>query len=102
MSAPVYKIEGMGKRIKESREKKGYKQGDLAEKTGIGRSSIGSYEIDSETPPYANLIKIAQALNVSTDYLLGYETDNYLDLSGMDDSQREHINELYNMFTASA
>ena len=102
MSAPVYKIEGMGKRIKEIREKQGYKQGDLAERTGIGRSSIGSYEIGNETPPYANLIKIAQALNVSTDYLLGYESDKYLDLSGMDEKQREHIQELYDALIASA
>ena len=40
MSAPVYKIEGMGKRIKEIREKQGYKQGDLAERTGIGGSRL--------------------------------------------------------------
>ncbi len=101
MSTPVYKIEGLGKRIKELREKQGMKQMDLAELTNIGRSSIGSYEIESETPTYVNLIKLAETLNVSTDYLLGYDTEDYLDLSGIDEKQREYINELYNVFMDS-
>ena len=101
MSTPVYKIEGLGKRIKELREKQGMKQMDLAELTNIGRSSIGSYEIESETPTYVNLIKLAETLNVSTDYLLGYDTEDYLDLSGIDEKQRKYINELYNVFMDS-
>ena len=101
MSTPVYKIEGLGKRIKELREKQGMKQMDLAELTNIGRSSIGSYEIESETPTYVNLIKLAETLNVSTDYLLGYDTEDYLDLSGIDEKKREYINELYNVFMDS-
>ena len=101
MSGPVYKIEGVGKRIKELREKQGYKQLDLAEKTGIGRSSISAYEIELETPTYANLISIAQVLNASTDYLLGYESDRYIDLSGIDEDRKEHIKELYEMFVAA-
>lgn len=101
MSTPVYKIEGLGKRIKELREKQGMKQMDLAELTNIGRSSIGSYEIESETPTYVNLIKLAETLNVSTDYLLGYDTEDYLDLSGINEKQREYINELYNVFMDS-
>ena len=97
MSAPVYRIDGIGQRIKEMREAQGYKQGDVARMTGIGRSSISSYEVGLETPPYANLIKIAQVLNASTDYLLGYELDGYIDLTGIDDEKREHIRELYEM-----
>ena len=101
MSTPVYKIEGLGMRIKELREKQGMKQMDLAELTNIGRSSIGSYEIESETPTYVNLIKLAETLNVSTDYLLGYDAEDYLDLSGIDEKQRKYINELYNVFMDS-
>ena len=101
MSAPVYKVDGVGKRIKELREKQGYKQSDLAEKTGIGRSSISAYEIELETPTYANLISIAQVLNATTDYLLGYESDRYIDLSGIDEDRKEHIKELYEMFVAA-
>ena len=101
MSAPVYKVDGIGKRIKELREKKGYKQEEVSKMTGISRSSIAAYEVDRETPTYANLIKMAQVLNASTDYLLGYKSDKYIDLSGIDEEQKEHINDLYNMLTAS-
>ena len=101
MSAPVYKVDGLGSRMKELREKKGYKQDDVSKMTGIGRSSISSYEIGMETPTYANLIKIAMVLNASTDYLLGYESDRYIDLTGIDESKKQHIYELYNMFMDS-
>ena len=102
MSTPVNRVDGLGKRIKELREKQGYRQQDFADLVGIGRSSIAAYEINSQSPPYANLIKIAEALNVSTDYLLGYDIDNYLDLSGIDDEKMASINELYNVLIASA
>lgn len=102
MSAPVYKVDGIGQRIRELREKQGYKQGELSDMTGIVRSSISSYEIGREAPTYANLIKIAHVLNASTDYLLGYEPDRYIDLSGIDEKQKEHIKELYNMFAEKA
>ena len=101
MSAPEYKIDGFGKRVKDLREKRGIRQDGLAKMTDIGRSSIAAYEIDRETPTYVNLIRLAEALNVSTDYLLGYDTDRYLDLSGMDEEQREYVNELYKVFMAS-
>ena len=99
---PNNRIDGLGKRIKGLREANGYRQEDLARLTDIGRSSIGAYEIGSESPTYANLIRIAQVLNVSTDYLLGYENEDYLDLSGIDEKKRESIYELYNMLMASA
>ncbi len=98
MSTPVYKVEGLGKRMKELREKQGIKQEDLARMTHIGRSSIGCYEIDRTAPTYVNLIRLADTLNVSTDYLLGYDADGYLDLSGIDVKQREYIYKLYKMF----
>ncbi len=101
MSTPEYKIVGFGKRMKEIREKQGIKQIRLADMTHIGRSSLASYETERESPTYLNLIKLADALNVSTDYLLGYDADDYLDLSGIDDKQREYIKELYKVFLKS-
>ncbi len=101
MSALEYKVEGLGKRLKELREKKGLKQDELAKKTGIGRSSISLYEVELATPTYTNLIKLAQELDSSTDYLLGYEPERYIDLSGIGDKQKRHIEELYNMFMSA-
>lgn len=43
----------------------------LAEKTGIKRQSIGNYKDGNNVPDANALRKIAEALNVSADYLLG-------------------------------
>ena len=102
MSALEYKVEGLGKRLKELREKKGLKQDELAKKTGIGRSSISLYEVELATPTYVNLIRLSRELDSSTDYLLGYKPERYIDLSGIGEKQRKHIEDLYNMFMSTA
>ncbi|HCM91822.1 MAG TPA: XRE family transcriptional regulator [Lachnospiraceae bacterium] len=99
MSIAGYRVEGLGKRMKELREKKGIKQEELAKTAHIGRSSIGCYEIGRMAPTYVNLIRLADSLNVSTDYLLGYDADGYLDLSGIDEKQREYIYKLYKVLS---
>ena len=43
----------------------------LADLTGIGRATIGNYCEGTRTPDAFNLAKIAEAFNVSTDYLIG-------------------------------
>ncbi|MXV14174.1 helix-turn-helix domain-containing protein [Hufsiella ginkgonis] len=60
-----------GKIISDLREKKGWVQKDLAEKSGISRVMIGKYERDEAVPSIEAAKKIAQALEVSLDYLAG-------------------------------
>ena len=97
MSSPVYKVEGLGERIKKCRQELGLTQEDLAGRLGIGRSSMATYERGAEAPPYGRLIRIANELNVSTDYLLGYEMDSQLDLSGIDEDNKENVIKLVDM-----
>lgn len=47
------------------------KQSDIAEKVGVTRQSISYYADGSSVPDAETLGKIADALNVSADYLLG-------------------------------
>lgn len=49
----------------------GLRQIELAEKTGIGRAMISQYLAGAYVPKQTNLYKLAQALNVSVEYLLG-------------------------------
>lgn len=58
-------------RIREMMEKRKIKQKELADKTGIARQSIGYYADGSNIPNAEVLAKIAKALDVSSDYLLG-------------------------------
>jgi transcriptional regulator with XRE-family HTH domain len=62
-------------RLRLAREAKGYSQGDLADKTGLQPSAISHFESGRRAPSFENLRRLADALAVSTDYLLGRETE---------------------------
>ena len=62
-------------RIRAIMDKRKMKQKDLADKTGIARQSIGYYADGSNIPNAEVLAKIAKALDVSSDYLLGLSDD---------------------------
>ncbi|MCP1306452.1 helix-turn-helix domain-containing protein [Paenibacillus tyrfis] len=67
----------MGELIKERRLKLDLKQDELAAKVGINRNVLSSYESNRNIPPSIVLGKIADALKVSVDYLLGRTDDPY-------------------------
>jgi transcriptional regulator with XRE-family HTH domain len=62
-------------RLRHSRELKGLSQGDLAGKTGLQASAISHFESGRRAPSFENLRRLADALSVSTDYLLGREAE---------------------------
>lgn len=62
-------------RLKKSRKEKKLTQKDLAKLVGISRSLISDYENQNINPTIRNLTKLANALNVSSDYLLGIELE---------------------------
>lgn len=61
----------IGNMILKFRKEKGLKQKELAEIAGINRMSIGNYERGTRTPSAEVLNKIADALEVSINDLLG-------------------------------
>jgi len=58
-------------RLKKAREKRGIGQQQLAEAAFLPPSSISHFESGSRKPSFDNLRRIAAALDVSTDFLLG-------------------------------
>lgn len=58
-------------RLKELRKQAHLTQVELASKLGIVQSSYADWERGKKKPTQDNLVKIAQILNVSVDYLLG-------------------------------
>ena len=58
-------------RLKTAREMRGMSQGELAEKSRLPPSSVSHFEAGKRKPSFDNLRKLATALNVTTDYLLG-------------------------------
>ncbi len=61
----------MTNRIKELRHSKNLSQLDLARILGVSTSTIGMYEQGRREPNNKMLLKLAQALDVSVDYLIG-------------------------------
>jgi repressor LexA len=65
--------------IKEAREKAGFSQKELAEIVGVAPNTFHGYESGKHDPKSDLLVKIAQACNVSVDYLLGISGQSYND-----------------------
>jgi transcriptional regulator with XRE-family HTH domain len=62
-------------RLKKAREIRELSQNDLADKAGMPASSIAHFEGGSRKPSFDSLRRIANALEVTTDYLLGRVED---------------------------
>ena len=58
-------------RLREAREAKNLSQSFLGHLAGCGQEKISSYETGKRKPQYQTLIHLANALQVSIDYLLG-------------------------------
>lgn len=58
-------------RLKAARRRRSLTQAQLAQRMGLPTSSIGHFESGARQPSAANLVRLANALGVSTDYLLG-------------------------------
>ena len=63
--------ETLGKRIARLRKERGYTQVELAKKIGISQVLVSDYERERLRPHYEMIIRFAQALEVSSDELLG-------------------------------
>lgn len=61
----------LGKKIKEERIEKGYTQEELGEKIDTTGAYIGQIERGEKNASMTKIILIAEALNVSIDYLTG-------------------------------
>lgn len=66
----------IGDRIKERRECLKMSQDDLAKKLGYkSRSSINKIERDASGLPQSKIVAIANALNTTPAYIMGWESD---------------------------
>ena len=69
-------------------------QAKLAQRLGVTKSVISAYETGLRMPSYDILISISQIFKVTTDYLLGLEKKQGLDLSGLTEDEVQALTEL--------
>jgi len=58
-------------RLKEARDLRGLSQVELSGRTGLQPSAVSHFETGGRKPSFDNLMLLAEALQVTTDYLLG-------------------------------
>ena len=88
----------IAEKIKNLRTAKKITQSELAERVGITKATISAYENGTRLPSYDVLIKIAQLFHVSLDNILGYSNKYVIDVTGLDQKQRNTIHEVVSTY----
>lgn len=81
----------IAERIKESREKNGLTQSSLAKKLGLSRSAINAWEMGISVPSAQYLVELSKLFKVSTDYLLGIDRKETIDITFLDEEEKNII-----------
>ncbi|MFZ4863224.1 helix-turn-helix domain-containing protein [Sphingobacterium sp. Mn56C] len=91
------------------RKEKGWSQTDLATKSGVSREMIGKYERGEAVPSIEAAKKIADAFEVSLDYLVGEGVNSKFDkktvkrlqdIEKLDPADKEHVFAMLDAFLA--
>ncbi len=85
-------------KIRYLRDKAGYTQTDLANRLGISRSAVNSWEMSLSSPSIANIIEMTQIFHISADYLLSGADKLLIDISSLTNEEQEIILKLINCF----
>ena len=72
-----------GERLKALRKEKRLTQKQLAAMIGVQHSVISFYEVGDRIPSVEVVIKLSSALHVTTDFLLGVEKRDIIDISDL-------------------
>lgn len=81
----------LNERIRSLRLSRGISQVDLGRALGVSKQSVSNWENDNIQPSVEMLVIIAQFFSVSTDYLLGLESEDKLDIRGLTEEEISHI-----------
>ena len=85
-------IYGLAERLQELRLSRRLSQKEVAHLIGLSASVISNYESGERTPSVEILVALARLYHCSTDYLLGFDTNDVrenINVSMLNDGQRE-------------
>lgn len=80
-----------GQRLKDLRIQAGLTQQQLVWQIGTSKSVISFYENQERIPSPTVLIQLASVFHVSSDYLLGIDNTERLDLTGLDEEDKHVV-----------
>lgn len=84
----------LNQRIRLLRQARNMSQVELASRLGVTKQSVSNWENDNIQPSIEMLTKLAAFFSVSTDYMLGIEDAEYLDVSGLSQEVIAHIRQI--------
>lgn len=99
-----------GERLSTVRKTKKISQDELAKRIGVHAPVIGRYERGEVKPSIEVATKIAEALEISLDYLVGHSDlllehdvlDRVLDIQKLSDKDQEHLFAMMDAFLRDA
>ena len=84
----------LDQRLRTLRQARKMSQVDLAKRLGVTKQSVSNWENDNIQPSVEMLVKLARTFSVSTDYLLGIDHGEYLEVSGLKPAEIAHIRQI--------
>ena len=87
-----------GARLQKTRNLMGFTQEQLAQKLGVSKQTISSYESNAKKPSILTARGLAQVLNCSLDYLMGLENSESIVLHNLCPGEKELILQYIRVF----
>jgi len=84
----------LSKKIYELRMSFGWTQVQLAQKLGITKQTVSNWENDNIQPSIEMLVRLAKLFHVSTDYLLGLDTAQTINVDGLPKTFIAHLTQI--------
>ena len=81
-------------KLRRLRKQKSLTQKQLAEMIGVKHTIISFYEVGDRMPSLEMIVKLASVFHVSTDYLLGLEAKENVDISALTPSDQDLVRSL--------
>ncbi len=89
-----------GMRLKKLREKQHLSQKEVADRLGLTRATISTYERNTKTPSVEILVKIALLYRSSVDYILGLEDRTSIFIDDLEKEEQDTISKMVEILRA--
>ncbi|MBO5059845.1 MAG: helix-turn-helix transcriptional regulator [Clostridia bacterium] len=84
----MYKL---SERLKELRKRNNISQNALAKQMNLTRATINAWEMGINYPTAQSLIMLADFFNVTSDYILGLDSVETINISKLNDAEKKMI-----------
>lgn len=88
----------VAERIHELRDKNDMTQSALARRMNVTRSSVNAWEMGISVPSTDRLVELSEIFHTTTDYLLGIDSSEYINIEKYDEKEKEILYRLLSYY----